>query len=158
MALSGSAFTPWAFHLPGQARRQARVLAEHTKCPATPSDAFLACLRTRTAEEVTTVDERFFQWDISPHMPFKATAEPAGEGAFLEMHPRDAYGAGLVHDDVPFMTGLTAQDGAISVTGEGTAKGETTPRSNVLYIKNSENHKKRSQNKIHKKIRKVQRN
>lgn len=113
--MSGNAFTLWSFHSPLDARRQARVLAKHTQCPEAPSDALVECLRAKEAEDIVSVDERFMVWDIHPHMPFKATVEVAGgEGAFLDLHPRQAYGVGRLND-VPVMTGITSQDGAVLV-------------------------------------------
>ncbi|XP_052133458.1 venom carboxylesterase-6-like [Frankliniella occidentalis] len=120
MAMSGNSFTPWSFHSPGEARRQARVLATHTGCPESPSDALAECLRSKTAEEIISVDKRFVEWDIHPHMPFKATvesraAEDDDDAPFMDMHPREAYAAGYLHQDVPFMTGITSHDGGVSV-------------------------------------------
>ncbi|KAJ1528859.1 hypothetical protein ONE63_007231 [Megalurothrips usitatus] len=113
LAMSGNAFAPWAFQSPALAKSKARVLAQHTGCPEAPSDALLRCLRSKAPEDIVSVDERFIQWDIHPHMPFRCTVEVGGDEPFMDLHPRDAYGAGYLHDEVPFMTGLTAQDGAI---------------------------------------------
>ncbi|KAK3922992.1 Esterase FE4 [Frankliniella fusca] len=117
--MSGNALGTWPFHSPGEGRRHARVMAAHTGCPGAPSEALAECLRTKTAVEITSVDRRFAQWAFHPHMPYKATVE-RGDGAdddppFMDMHPREAYAAGRMDQDIPVMTGIATQDGGLAM-------------------------------------------
>lgn len=48
-------------------------------------------------------------------IPFKPVVESKVEGAFLPDNPRQIIKS-RQHSDVPFLTGLTAQDGAIKAS------------------------------------------
>ena len=59
MAVSGSALASTSVAPPGEVRTNLRKAAQYLNCPAEPSEALLACLQTKSAEEITLVDAHF---------------------------------------------------------------------------------------------------
>lgn len=56
------------------------------------------------------------EWDYDPMVPFPPVVEPDVPGAFITEHPRDV--ARPHGTAIPWMTGLTADEGLLKTAGE----------------------------------------
>ncbi|XP_031627736.1 venom carboxylesterase-6 [Contarinia nasturtii] len=114
IAQSGTNLAAWSQPAhKGVARSRAIKLAESFKCYTPQSwPKTLDCLRSVSAENVTAAFYDFFMWDTDPMIPFPPVVEPDIPGAFITKHPRDD-GHNENSLKIPFMTGLTFDEGAM---------------------------------------------
>nr|AHJ81347.1 carboxylesterase [Locusta migratoria] len=103
---SGVCTAPWAAPEPGLLDR-ARKVAAMVGCPTEPSAALVDCLRTVDDYTLIATEWSFFEWFISPPIPFRAAIEGEGEDSFLPKHPADL----RPHTAVPWLTGVTIEEG-----------------------------------------------
>ncbi|XP_075991060.1 juvenile hormone esterase-like [Anticarsia gemmatalis] len=106
---SGTALVPWAEATPGEALRNAFLLAKFLDCPQAPSEKMIACLRTKDSYDIIDTEFNFYAWDYEPMTPFKAVVEPDLPGAFLRRSPRKIPDVPAV----PWLTGLTSHEGCL---------------------------------------------
>ncbi|XP_035435441.2 juvenile hormone esterase [Spodoptera frugiperda] len=106
---SGTALVPWAEAPPGEALRNAFLLAKFLDCPQAPSAKMIECLRTKDSYDIIGTEFSFYKWDYEPMTPFKAVVEPNLPGAFLTRSPRKIPNVPAV----PWMTGLTKDEGCL---------------------------------------------
>ncbi|XP_022832964.1 venom carboxylesterase-6-like [Spodoptera litura] len=106
---SGTALVPWAEAPPGEALRNAFLLAKYLDCPQAPSAKMIECLRTKDSYDIIGTEFSFYKWDYEPMTPFKAVVEPDLPGAFLTRSPRKVPNVPAV----PWMTGLTKDEGCL---------------------------------------------
>jgi len=112
IAHSGIATGMWALAPKGQAEKNAKRLAKFLNCPTTSNKKMVECLKKVDAYDIVEQDTKFMEWGTDPLIPFKPVLEPNIEGAFLTEEPIDIIKSGKAAN-VPFMTGLTTEDGAI---------------------------------------------
>ncbi|KAK5647001.1 hypothetical protein RI129_005465 [Pyrocoelia pectoralis] len=107
---SGTALAPWAITL--KPLDNAKRLANYLNCPTSSSEAIVECLKTVHSYEIVKQDTRFMEYSFHPMIPFKAVIEPEHEGAFLSEDPSEIIKL-MKNAQIPLMTGLTTEDGAI---------------------------------------------
>ncbi|XP_055308049.1 juvenile hormone esterase isoform X2 [Sitodiplosis mosellana] len=113
IAQSGTNLAAWSQPAhKGVASARAAKLAESFKCyePNNWSNT-LDCLRQVSAENITAAFYDFFMWDTDPMIPFPPVVEPDIPGAFITKHPREGHDENSL--SIPFMTGLTHDEGAM---------------------------------------------
>lgn len=113
---SGSVFCPWTLTRAGTARPKALAVAERLDCPTGTSRELIDCLRTKEASDVIGSDRLFQVFDYCPMIPFRPVVEPEGPGAFLTEDPALLMKQGR-HEDIPWMTGITSEEGSLRVPG-----------------------------------------
>jgi len=59
LPISGSAMAPWALAPPDEPKERVRSAARNLDCPAEPSVDLLACLQTKTTEELIATEHVF---------------------------------------------------------------------------------------------------
>ncbi|XP_043523966.1 venom carboxylesterase-6-like [Frieseomelitta varia] len=113
---SGTGHCPWALTRPGSASKQAAKMAKLLDCPSKNSKQLLACLRTKDAVDIIATDRSFQVFSYSPMIPFRPVIEPVQPGAFLTGEPAFLTKHGHLLD-IPWMTGVTSQEGALKAPG-----------------------------------------
>ncbi|XP_049810614.1 juvenile hormone esterase-like isoform X3 [Schistocerca nitens] len=103
---SGVSTALWAAPEPG-ALEKARKVAAMVGCPSEPNAALIDCLRTVDDYTLIATEWSFFEWFITPPIPFRAVIEGEGEDSFLPKHPADLE----PHTNVPWLTGVTIDEG-----------------------------------------------
>lgn len=115
IAQSGTYFNPWAQPAhKGVAAQRAKKLTQLVGCDAAGEDwaAKLKCLRGKQAEDIVATLYDMFVWDFDPMIPFPPVIEPAHEGAFLTVLPRETPQA--PHgQELPLMIGVTSEEGLL---------------------------------------------
>lgn len=109
---SGSAFGSWSFAPKGQGVRNTKKLAEFLNCPTGSNQEMIECMRKVDVQEIVAQDVKFLEWNYDPMVAYKPVVEPNIAGAFLAEDPIDIIKSGKAAN-VPIMTGLTTEDGAI---------------------------------------------
>lgn len=112
---SGNGYCPWAVARPDSAKKKANKVAELLNCPK-DSKQLLACLRTKTADELIKTDRSFQVYNYCPMIPFRPVVEPEHPGAFLTEDPALSSKHGRL-SDIPWMTGVTSDEGALVAPG-----------------------------------------
>ncbi|XP_011149322.1 venom carboxylesterase-6-like [Harpegnathos saltator] len=109
---SGTSHCPWTLTKPGFAKEKAKVLGERLNCPTGSSKELIACLRTKSATDITGIDKVFMVFGYCPMIPFKPVIEPNHPGAFLTEDPVISTKYGRIAD-IPWMTGITSEEGSL---------------------------------------------
>ncbi|XP_077262131.1 carboxylic ester hydrolase [Temnothorax americanus] len=113
---SGNFYNPWTLTSPGFARKRALTLGKHIGCSSENSKELIECLRTKSAEEIIGTDHLFKKFGYCPMIPFRPVIEPKHPGAFLTEDPLISVREGRLLD-IPWMTGITSDEGALRVAG-----------------------------------------
>ncbi|XP_054013924.1 carboxylic ester hydrolase-like [Hylaeus anthracinus] len=113
---SGNAYCPWALMRPGKAKENAAKMADLLDCPSTNSKKMVECLRTKDAVDIIATDRAFPVFNYCPMIPFRPVIEPVHPGALLTEDPAVASKNGRLMD-IPWMTGVTSEEGALVVPG-----------------------------------------
>ncbi|KAG5328877.1 ESTF Esterase, partial [Acromyrmex heyeri] len=113
---SGNFYNPWTLTSPGIARMRAMTLGKHLECNTENSKDLVECLQTKSAEEIIGTDQLFKKFGYCPMIPFRPVIEPKHPGAFLIEDPLISVREGRLLD-VPWMTGINSEEGAIKVAG-----------------------------------------
>nr|XP_012224497.1 PREDICTED: esterase FE4-like [Linepithema humile] len=110
---SGTFYNPWALMPLGSARTNAQILGSYLNCTTENSTELIACLRTKSAMEITLTYHKFRILDICPPLvPFRPVIEPEHFGAFLTEDPIISVQKGHVAD-VPWITGIDSEEGSL---------------------------------------------
>ncbi|KAF2902651.1 hypothetical protein ILUMI_03536 [Ignelater luminosus] len=112
IAHSGIATAHWAVAPKGEALTNAKRLAQFLDCPAESNREMIDCLSKVDAHDIVSQDTKFMVYSYDPLIPFKPVIEPNVKGAFITEDPIDIIKSGK-SAEVPFITGLTTDDGAI---------------------------------------------
>ncbi|KAF2883617.1 hypothetical protein ILUMI_22551 [Ignelater luminosus] len=91
--------------------RNTLKLAASFNCSTASSEEMVKCLRKADVYEITQRQHAFYGWRTDPVTPFRPVIEKGIEGAFLPAHPAEIIKSGQAAK-VPFMTGVTTEDGA----------------------------------------------
>ncbi|KAK4880603.1 hypothetical protein RN001_008749 [Aquatica leii] len=112
--ISSSGITPtaWSLAQKGNGIRNAKRLANYLNCPTTSNTEMVDCLRKVSAEDIIIQTNKFPEFNYDPSIPFKPTIEQPHENAFITQHPLEIIKKGKMAN-VPFMTGVTRDDGAM---------------------------------------------
>ncbi|XP_011864448.1 PREDICTED: esterase E4 [Vollenhovia emeryi] len=113
---SGTFYNPWTLTSPGVAKRRAMFLGKNLGCSTEKSKDLIECLRTKSAEEIIGTDNLFKKFGYCPMIPFRPVIEPEHPGAFLTEDPLISVREGRLLD-IPWMTGVTSDEGALKVAG-----------------------------------------
>ncbi|KAF2892971.1 hypothetical protein ILUMI_13205 [Ignelater luminosus] len=113
---SGTAFVAWALDSNNQTIRNTLKLASSFNCSIESSDEILKCLKKTDAYEITRRQHTFYKWQTDPFIPFRPVIEEDIKGAFLPAHPSKIIKSGKAAK-IPFMTGITTEDGAMKSPG-----------------------------------------
>lgn len=113
---SGNFYNPWTLTSPGIAKTRAMTLGKHLGCNSENSKDLVECLRTKSAEEIIGTDRLFMKFGYDPMISFRPVIEPAHPGAFMMEDPLISVREGRLLD-VPWMTGITSEEGALRVAG-----------------------------------------
>ncbi|XP_043262699.1 venom carboxylesterase-6-like [Colletes gigas] len=113
---SGNGYCPWAVMRPGAAKKNAEKVADLLDCPSKDSKQLVACLRNKKAVDIIGTDRAFQEFGYCPMIPFRPVIEPIHPGAVLTEDPAVASRNGRLLD-IPWMTGITSEEGSIVVPG-----------------------------------------
>ncbi|XP_076162457.1 carboxylic ester hydrolase [Ptiloglossa arizonensis] len=113
---SGNGYCPWALMRPGSAKKNAIKVADLLGCASRDSKKMVACLRTKNALDIIGTDRAFQEFGYCPMIPFRPVIEPVHPGAILTEDPAVASKHGRLLD-IPWMTGITSEEGSIVVPG-----------------------------------------
>ncbi|KZC14638.1 PREDICTED: esterase E4-like [Dufourea novaeangliae] len=113
---SGSSNCPWAIARSGSAKINAIKLADLLHCPSKDTNQLVACLRKKNANDIIGTDRAFQEFDYGPIIPFRPVVEADHPGAFLTEDPAFSSKNGRLMD-IPWMTGITSEEGALVVPG-----------------------------------------
>ncbi|XP_031345675.1 venom carboxylesterase-6-like isoform X2 [Photinus pyralis] len=109
---SGIATSPWALAKPGEGRAAARKLAKSLNCSASSSEEIVKCLQGVDAHDIVRLVQNLMEFHYECSIPHRPVIEPKNPGAFISDHPIDIIKSGEF-SQVPYMLGLTANDGAL---------------------------------------------
>ncbi|XP_012224498.2 esterase E4-like [Linepithema humile] len=110
---SGTFYNPWALMPPGSANSNTKILGCYLNCTTENSTELIACLRTKSARNITATFSGFKILDICPHLiPFVPVIEPEHLGAFLTEDPTISVQKGHIAD-VPWITGINSEEGSL---------------------------------------------
>uniref|UniRef100_A0A1B6L7B7 Carboxylic ester hydrolase n=1 Tax=Graphocephala atropunctata TaxID=36148 RepID=A0A1B6L7B7_9HEMI len=129
---SGSSLGPCGFSNRARHKQLASKLAQLVDCPLQPSEKFRDCLMALPAENIVGVQKHFMIWDMDPVVLFTPAEEPEEvEDAFLTQDPWTL----STRSDIPWMIGLTSEDGAIKTTSltQGDVEGKFQRLNDDLY-------------------------
>ncbi|KAK4880605.1 hypothetical protein RN001_008751 [Aquatica leii] len=112
--ISSSGITPagWSLAPKGSGIRNAKRLANYLSCPTTSNTEMVKCLKKVSAKDIIIQSNRFLEFNYDPGIPFKPTIEHSHQDAFITQHPLEIIKQGKMAN-VPFMTGVTSDDGAM---------------------------------------------
>ncbi|XP_020282996.1 venom carboxylesterase-6-like isoform X1 [Pseudomyrmex gracilis] len=114
---SGTFYSPWTIMSQESAKKKLELLGSHLNCPVnTTSKDLLECLRLKTPQEIIGTDRIFQTFGYCPMIPFRPVIEPDHPGAFLTEDPLISVKKGRLAD-IPWMTGVTSEEGALKVAG-----------------------------------------
>ncbi|XP_031841726.1 carboxylic ester hydrolase [Nomia melanderi] len=113
---SGNGYCPWAVARPGSARKNAIKLADLLDCPTKNTKDMVACLQKKNVLDIISTDRAFQVFGYCPMIPFRPVVEPIHPGAFLTEDPAVSSKNGRLMD-IPWMTGITSEEGALVVPG-----------------------------------------
>lgn len=101
---SGSFLSPWAYQSKEELKSYVRGIAAVLFCPLIFSERFVNCMRRKSVRQLMATSSLF------PIISWTPTDEPDIEGAFINDNP-----ANLMNrmKDLPFMSGVTADEGLI---------------------------------------------
>ncbi|KAF2900148.1 hypothetical protein ILUMI_06038, partial [Ignelater luminosus] len=108
---SGTGLGYWALAPNDQGVRNAKKLALSFNCSITSSEKMVKCLKNVDASDITERQHAFYEWFVDPAIPFRPVIETNTTNAFLAEDPAEIIRSGKAAK-VPFLTGITAQDGA----------------------------------------------
>ncbi|KAL3282171.1 hypothetical protein HHI36_005365 [Cryptolaemus montrouzieri] len=109
---SGTVFNIWAVMPEGRNIKSVIKLAESVGCPTATNMEMVECLRHVNALKL--VDDRIFSvLNEAMPLPFRPTVEHPSQNAFLADSPANLFES-KTFNDVPFMTGITKEEGLIS--------------------------------------------
>ncbi|KAL0099083.1 hypothetical protein PUN28_020261 [Cardiocondyla obscurior] len=113
---SGNFYNPWTLTSPGFAKIKAKTVGEHLGCNSDNSKELIECLRKKSAKEIIGSDQLFQKFGYCPMIPFRPVIEPEHSSAFLTEDPTISVSEGRLRD-IPWMTGITSDEGALKVAG-----------------------------------------
>ncbi|KAK4880601.1 hypothetical protein RN001_008747 [Aquatica leii] len=112
ISLSGITPTLWSLAQKGEERKVAKRLARSLNCPTNSSLIMINCLRKISAYDIVAKSIEFMVFNYDPSILYKPVIEIHSKNAFLPEHPIKIIQSGKM-SQIPFMTGLTTEDGAI---------------------------------------------
>ncbi|XP_015115262.1 venom carboxylesterase-6 [Diachasma alloeum] len=111
---SGTSLSPWAMYTQKTAKERAFKLAAELDCKSGDTREVVSCLRTKDAEAIINVSQRWLLAEslLQPH--FKPVVEPYHQGAFLVEDPIETLRGGRAAD-IPWLNGINANEGSLAV-------------------------------------------
>ncbi|KAF5306371.1 hypothetical protein FQR65_LT07395 [Abscondita terminalis] len=106
----------WSLAQEGETLGNVKQLAIALNCPTSNSNQMVECLRKIPSYTIQDQTTKFMEYNYDPSILFKPVIESRSKNAFLPEHPVEIIKSGRM-SQIPFMTGITTEDGAIKSSG-----------------------------------------